>query len=66
LLTNSVFFYSRYYAYTGVEKGWIEILGPSGVVSSVSYLSVLINRFQNGDFFAYLFFLFFGLTVFIL
>jgi NADH-ubiquinone oxidoreductase chain 5 len=52
--------FAKTYAFLGVEKGWIEFLGPTGVQKLFTSGSSLVLRAQTGTFFDYTFFFIFG------
>lgn len=54
------------YAYKDVDRGLIEKLGPSGIVSLISYLFTSIKDLQSGFVFHYLFMFLFSLVLLIL
>jgi len=65
-IVHYLYFVSRKYSFSGVEKGWIECLGPSGIFFLFRRFSLIVNNFQNGDFFSYLFFFFAGICSFLM
>jgi NADH-ubiquinone oxidoreductase chain 5 len=54
-LGQPILFYSYKLAYKDIDRGLIEILGPTGIIKNINVLSGFIKYFQSGNIFHYLF-----------
>jgi len=66
LITQNVLYYSYYYTYKDIDRGFIEVFGPSGIINSVNFSHSFIKNFQTGNIFHYLFSFLFSICLLLL
>jgi NADH-ubiquinone oxidoreductase chain 5 len=64
-LGQKILNFSYSYTYKDIDRGVIEVLGPSGITNSISYIFNYINFLQSGFIFHYLFMFIFSIIFFI-
>lgn len=57
---------SYHYAYKDVDRGLIEILGPSGIVNTIAYTFSYLKELQSGFMFHYLLIFLISIVLFVL
>ena len=58
LVGQKVLNFSYYYTYKDIDRGILEILGPSGITKNTQRISTSIKNYQTGNLFDYLFIFF--------
>jgi len=64
ILGQKILFFSYTFAYKDIDRGLIEILGPSGLINLVSNIQQNIKNYQSGTIFHYLFI--FAISIFLI
>jgi NADH-ubiquinone oxidoreductase chain 5 len=54
-ITTNVLYYSYFFSYRDLDRGIIEVVGPSGVIGNVNLLKKKIEVLQSGHVYHYLF-----------
>jgi proton-translocating NADH-quinone oxidoreductase chain L len=63
LISQNVLFYSYYFTYKDVDRGILEILGPSNIGNTVFNSSENLKKLQSGNIFHFLFLFLIGISL---
>ena len=63
LISQNVLFYSYYFTYKDVDRGVLEILGPSNIGNTVFNSSENLKKLQSGNIFHFLFLFLIGISL---
>ena len=64
VISQNILYYSYQFSYKDIDRGLIEILGPSGFITLIYNTQQSIKYYQTGNIFHYLFI--FAMTIFII
>jgi len=55
--------FSYFFTYKTLDRGIVEILGPSGIIDTIKQTSISFKSYQTGNIFHYLFFFFISIVL---
>ena len=63
-ITTNLLSFSYFFTYKTLDRGIIELFGPTGITHLVDYSSQLVKKFQSGFILSYLYLIFFFIFLF--
>jgi len=65
-ISQNVLYYSYGFSYKDIDRGILEMVGPSGIINFINFLSNNLKNFQTGNIFHYLFIFSFSIILILL